>query len=114
LWNRRPTSIRSRIKKQKNTREHNHAAFGRVFMSTTSVLDGTRFDSRSLGYDTAAKRLFAKTATTATAIPLASAAVSALCIAIIPFVDYPWFAAAGLAASYGLFWISLSVEHARQ
>jgi hypothetical protein len=83
-------------------------------MSTTSVLGGTRFDSRYFGYETVAKRLSAKTATTATAIPFVSAAASSLCIAIIPFVDYPWFAAAGLVAAYSLFWISLSVEHARQ
>ena len=83
-------------------------------MSATSVLDGTRFDSRSFTHETAAKRLFARTAATPTAIPLVSAAVSSLCIAIITFVDYPWFAAAGLAADLaGLF--SADLDHpARQ
>jgi hypothetical protein len=33
---------------------------------------------------------------------------------MITFADYPWFAAAGLVATYTLFWFSLSVAELRK
>ena len=42
-------------------------------------------------------------------VPL-GAALSSLCVLIMSFVEYPWFAAAGFVAAYSLFWIGLSVR----
>jgi hypothetical protein len=43
-------------------------------------------------------------------VPLASAALSSLCVVMMTFVEYPWFAASGFVAAYSLFWISLSIR----
>jgi hypothetical protein len=43
-------------------------------------------------------------------VPLGCAALSSLCVVIMSFVEYPWFAAAGFVVAYSLFWISLSVR----
>jgi hypothetical protein len=77
-------------------------------MSATSMLGGTRFDPRYFGFEASAKRSLEKTAGMM-AVPLGSAVLSSLCIVMISFVEYPWFAAAGLVATYTLFWFSLSV-----
>jgi hypothetical protein len=64
---------------------------------TTSMLSGTRF------------KFAHETEGTPLTFPLGSAALSSLCVVIMSFVEYPWFAAAGFVAAYSLFWISLSV-----
>jgi hypothetical protein len=70
------------------------------------MLGATRFDSRYFRRETARGAL-ATTAGTL-AIPLGTAILSSLCVVLMTFVDYPWFAAAGLVVAYTLFWFSLS------
>ena len=76
-------------------------------MSSTSMLSGTRFGPRYFGRETTARGPLAKTAGTM-AVPLGTAVLCSLCIVMISFADYPWFAAAGLVVAYTLFWFSLS------
>ena len=73
----------------------------------SAMLGATRFDSRHFGREIAAKGALAKTAGTV-AIPLCMATLSSLCVVLMTSLDYPWFAAAGLAVAYALFWFSLS------
>jgi hypothetical protein len=82
-------------------------------MSASSMLSGMRFDPRYFRHETSAQKSLAKTAGTI-AVPLGGAILSSLCIVMMTFVDYPWFAAAGLVATYTLFWFSLSVAELRK
>jgi len=82
-------------------------------MSASSMLSGTKFDPRYFRHETSAKGSLAKTAGTM-AVPLGGAVLSSLCIVMMTFVDYPWFAAGGLVATYTLFWFSLSVAELRK
>jgi hypothetical protein len=79
----------------------------------SAMLGATRFDSRHFGHETAANGSLAKTAGTI-AIPLGTAALSSLCVLLMTSVDYPWFAAGGLAVAYTLFWFSLSPAQLRE
>jgi hypothetical protein len=76
-------------------------------MGATSTLAGARFNY--FGHEAAAERPLAKAAGEATVVSLGSAALSSLCVVIVAFVDYPWFAAAGFVAAYTLFWFSLAI-----
>jgi hypothetical protein len=60
------------------------------------------FDSGYFGRKVTSRMSLPKT------IPLASAALSSVCIVLMSFVDYPWWGAAGFAGAYTLFWISLN------
>ena len=82
-------------------------------MSASSMLSGMRFDPRYFRHETSAQGSLAKTAGTM-AVPLGGATLSSLCIVMITFADYPWFAPAGLVATYTLFWFSLSVAELRK
>ena len=74
---------------------------------TTSILGGARFSPNYFWHESAAKKSLVKTHGAAMTVPLVSASLSMLCLAITLFVEDPWFAVAGFAAAYGLFWISL-------
>jgi hypothetical protein len=78
---------------------------------TTTTLMGMRYNSDDLQHEALAERFSAKTNSTAMTLPLISAALSSLCLGIISFAEYPWFAVAGFVAAYSLFWISLSLQN---
>ena len=82
-------------------------------MSASSMLSGMRFDPRYVRHETSAQKSLGKAAG-AMVVPLGGAILSSLCILMMTFVDYPWFAAGGLVATYTLFWFSLSVAELRK
>jgi hypothetical protein len=76
--------------------------------ATTSILSDTRYDPGYFGPASPADKSLTQAGRTAMAIPLFSAALSLLCLVTICFIQEPWFAAAGFAAAYSFFWVSLS------
>jgi hypothetical protein len=103
------------VKKQPIPRERTSAAHDTmgdfVNQPTTSILSGMRYNSDAPRLEPLAGTFSAKTNPTAMTLPLISAALSSLCLVIISFAEYPWFAAAGFVAAYSLFWISLFHQH---
>jgi hypothetical protein len=75
---------------------------------TAFALSSMRYNSDN---QASAERVSTKANATAMTLPLISAALSSLCLVIISFADYPWFAVAGFVAAYSLFWISLSHQN---
>jgi hypothetical protein len=72
-----------------------------------SILRGATLSADYLWHEAPATKSLLKTQVMAIAVPLASAVLSVLCLAIMCFVDDPWFAAAGFVPAYSLFWASL-------
>jgi hypothetical protein len=77
-------------------------------MNTTSELREPTFND--FGHETRAQRSLVKAVGTPITVPLASAALSTLCVVTMVSSEYPWFAVAGFVAAYTLFWISLSAR----
>jgi hypothetical protein len=78
---------------------------------TITTLSGMRYTSDALRDEGLAETFLAKTNEIAITLPSISAALSSLCLGIISFAEYPWFAVAGFVAAYSLFWISLSQQN---
>jgi|HubBroStandDraft_6_1064221.scaffolds.fasta_scaffold1282286_2 hypothetical protein len=78
---------------------------------TTTTLSGMRYNADALRDEGLAETFSAKTNLTTMTLPLISAALTSLCLGIISFAEYPWFALAGFVAAYSLFWISLFHQH---
>jgi hypothetical protein len=74
-------------------------------MNTTSELREATFND--FGHETRAQRSPVGKPIT---VPMASAALSSLCVVTMVFSEYPWFVVAGFVAAYTLFWISLSAR----